>query len=51
MIRNNTANLKYSYNLKYEYFNRLSSAYFYSNKFIALILLITSFSNLSVTLY
>ena len=51
MIRNNITNLKYSYNLKYEYFNRIPNTYIYSNKFIALILLVASFSNLSVTLY
>ena len=51
MIRNNIANLKYSYNLEHEYFNRISSTYIYSNKSIALILLVASFSNLSVTLF
>ena len=51
MIRNNITNLKYSYNLKYEYLNRLSNTHIYSNKFIAIILLVASFSNLSVTLY
>ena len=51
MIRNNITNLKYSYNVKHEYFNRLSNTYIYSNKSIALILLVASFSNLSVTLY
>ena len=51
MIRNNITNLKYSYNLNYEYLNRLSNTYIYSNKSIALILLVASFSNLSVTLY
>ena len=51
MIRNNISNLKYSYNLMYEYFNRIFSTYIYSNKSITLILLVASFSNLSVTLY
>ena len=51
MIRNNITNLKYSYNLRYEYFNRLSHTYIDSNKSIALILLVAGFSNLSVTYY
>ena len=51
MIRNNITNLKYSYNLSYEYFNRLSNTYIDSNKSIALILLVAGFSNLSVTYY
>jgi hypothetical protein len=51
MIRNNITNLKYSYNRHYEYFNRLSNTYIYSNKPIALILLVVNFSNLNVTLY
>ena len=51
MIRNNITNLKYSYNLKYEYFNRLSNTYIYSNKSIALILLVASLGYLRVTLY
>ena len=51
MIRNNITNLKYLYNFDYEYFNRLSNTYIYSNKSIALILLVASFSYLSLTLY
>ena len=50
MIRNNIANLKYSYNLKHEYFNSLFNTYIYSVKSIALLLLATYFSNLSYKL-
>jgi hypothetical protein len=50
MIRNNKVNLKYSYNVLYEYFNRLFNTYVHSNKSIAFLLLAANFSNLSYQL-
>ena len=46
MIRNNKVNLKYSYNIHYEYFDYLFNTYNYSNKSIAVLLLDASVSNL-----
>ena len=50
MIRNNRVNLKYSYNVFYEYSNRLFNTHIHSNKSIAFLLLAANFSNLSYQL-
>jgi len=50
MIRINRVNLKYSYNVIYEYFNRLFNTHIHSNKSIAFLLLAANFSNLSYQL-
>ena len=50
MIRNNRVNLKYSYNVLYEYFNHLFNTYVHSNKSIAFLLPAANFSNLGYQL-
>ena len=50
MIRNNRVNLKYSYNVLYEYFNHLFNTCVHSNKSIAFLLLAANFGNLGYQL-
>jgi len=47
MIRNNKLNLKYSYNLNYEYFNCIFNSHINSAKLITFLLPASCFSSLA----